>query len=594
MQEFKDNWLPSLKNSVPPEAFGYTVSMYSIALEGWRRGLTLKFINNNQRRSEIDYSLTYKGKEREFSVTRGDIVPRKAIKICVNKDLTKKALLDAGVPTPKGETFGEESSDESIIQYSKRLGYPVVLKPSDGTGGNGVIANIKNEEEFKEALSYVKYDLNYSKLIVEKHFTGEDYRLYVIDDKVIGGFKKIPANIIGDGKNSIRYLMKKKNQERNSTPALHKRIIKVDKELHSILRSKGYTLESIPRNGEQVFLKTKNNVSAGGDSVDVTDELTDEIKNIAIKASNAIPGLVQCGVDIMVNKEENTGVILEVNSRPHITAHLYPWKGKARDIPKAIIDYYFPETVTNNDDNQPKFYFDFKSVFDAFQSGYAKEITIPDIPSGTLTATRFIVSGNIKGVNYEKWVRKQARSLKLNGYIKHLENDKSVVVVAGSKKSIEKFRNFITKKSSKRAKVTNVVEKSRKSPVKVGFEILDDEPTKASVTKTNTVANKPVKNTVSNKNKVRPANEDNTPNVSVDGYFPVRMKNPSSKSKSKKKTSSVKKRYNGSDELKMTKIDLKKVKKERDFYKKRFEAIKKSRSWRITEPMRKFSTFIKR
>src|SRR5699024_10793388 len=321
---------------------------------------------------------------------------------------TKKYLRQNGVPTPKGNMFGATVTDEEIIQYSHTIGYPVVVKPSDGTGGNGVIANIKDENELKNALFYVRKTLGFSEVILESHFHGEDYRIYVIDNKVIGGLKKIPANVIGDGKSTIKDLIKKKNNARNNTPAFYKRRIKIDQELHNILKSKGYTLDSVPEKGTQVYLKTKNNISAGGDPVDVTDKLTAEIKDIAINASRAIPGLIQCGVDVMVNTNSNTGVVLEVNSRPHITAQLYPWHGKARDIPKAIIDYYFPETTSKNFDMFPRYYFDFKSVFENFQAGIIIEYVVPDVPKGDLQATRFIISGKLQGVNYEKWVQKQA------------------------------------------------------------------------------------------------------------------------------------------------------------------------------------------
>ncbi len=59
-----------------------------------------------------------------------------------------------------------------------------------------------------------------------------------------------------------------------------------------MLEKQGYTLKSIPSKDERIFLKSKNNVSSGGDSVDVTDELTDEIKLVAVNAAKAIPGLV--------------------------------------------------------------------------------------------------------------------------------------------------------------------------------------------------------------------------------------------------------------------------------------------------------------
>lgn len=559
METFKKTWLSNLKGSVPPEAYGYSVSMYSIALEGWRRGLTLKFINNNQRRSEVDYSLAYKGEERKFCVTKGDEVSSEAVRICKNKNLTKEYLLKAKVPTPNGDVFTKDVSEKEITDYANTLGYPLVIKPSDGTAGSGVIANIKNEIEFKEALSYVRYDLNYTKVIVEKFFSGEDYRLYVVGDRVIGGIKRIPANVVGDGLNTVQYLLDEKNKQRNSTPALHGRLIKIDKELHNVLESEGLTLKSVPKDGQQVFLKTKSNVSAGGDSIDITEELTDEIKTVAIQATNAIPELAQAGVDVIFDRELNTGVVLEINSRPHITAHLYPWEGQARDIPKAIIDYYFPETIGIKQGNSPQFFFDFKSVHDTFQAGTAKEFTIPNVPSGELSTTRFIVSGDIHGVNYEKWVRKQARDLHLNGFIKPLKNGTSSIVVGGPVDSVKKIQNVLNNRSSKRAKVDNVVQKSRKSPIKVGFEIQN------SFSKTDKTSRK--------QNEILP-----------DGYHPVRLRSRKSK-KRKTKTSRIKKDMS---------LENQSIRKERDYYKRKYYEIEKSRSWQVTKPVRKVSDLVRR
>src|SRR5699024_6669418 len=241
-----------------------------------------------------------------------------------------------------------------------------------------------------------------------------------------------------------------------------------------ILKSKGYTLDSVPEKGTQVYLKTKNNISAGGDPVDVTDKLTAEIKDIAINASRAIPGLIPCGVDIMVNTNSNTGVVLEENSRHHITAQLYPWHGTARDILNAIIDYYFPETTSKNFDVLPRYYFDFKSVFENFQAGIIKEYVVPDIPKGDLQATRFIISGKLQGVNYEKWIQKQARKLNIHGYVKSLNDGKISVIASGKQKAINQFRTILKKEAPKRVRVKDVIEKERKSPIKIGFEIIQE------------------------------------------------------------------------------------------------------------------------
>ncbi|TPE68179.1 acylphosphatase [Halalkalibacterium halodurans] len=550
MNQKKNNWLPHLEESIPEDAQGYTVSLYSVALEGWRRGMTLKFINENRRKSEIIFSLKWRDKEHRFSVSRGDLVPKEAIRICIDKPSTKKYLLDAGVPTPLGKAFEEDVADEEIVNYANSLGYPLVVKPSNGTGGGGVIANIKNEGEFREALAYVKYDLKYPELIVEKYFAGQDYRVYVIGDKVIGAIARIPPNVVGDGVNTIQQLLKVRQKERDKNPALFNRKIKIDKEMENMLQTQGYTLDSVPKKGERVFLKTKNNVSAGGDSIDATEDLTPEIKEIAINAAKAIPGLIQCGVDMMVDKERNKAVILEINSRPHITAHLFPMEGQARDIPKAIIDYYFPNTKSDYDKDQPLLNFDFKHVYETFQAGIAKEITIPNIPTGKMISRQFEINGDGLDLNFEKWVRKQSKDLKLSGFIERIGKEKSSVVVTGTEKAVQKIKDILLNVDSDNYVIIKIDEKEWNKPVKIGFEIKSDESRWSKINK-------------------------NEKGALQDGYYPVHLKQPATK------TTKVKKRN-------------KKQVKDDNYYKKKYYAVINSTSWKVTKPLRKMANLMKR
>lgn len=473
MKEDKIRWLPHLEGSVPESAKGYTMSLYSIALEGWRRGLTLKFINENRSKSEMLYELSSGKKRHRFVVSRGDLITRETMRICRNKMETKECLQKEKIPTPDGCMFDEKSTEIELINYTNKIGYPVVLKPTAGTGGRGVIANIRNEVELKSALQYVREELGYKNVIIEKYFIGEDYRVYVIDKKVVGITKRIPANVIGNGKFTIHELIKRKNKLRKESPILRSSLIKVDKELLQMLKHKNYNLDSKPVKEEQVFLKSKNNVSAGGDPIDITDEVSPEIKQIALDGVKSIPGLPHAGVDLMVNVADSSAVILEINTQASIRSHLYPMEGKARNIPKEIIDYYFPETKANY--NQPLIYFDFEPVWESFQKGLAKEYVLPNVPQGQIETVRFIVSGDVQRVNYGKWVRRQARDLNLHGYVKHLSSGQTSVIVYGEKTSIGKFRKILKTSSPKRATVLKVIEKERTSPVKVGFEIINKE-----------------------------------------------------------------------------------------------------------------------
>src|SRR5699024_592106 len=147
-------------------------------------------------------------------------------------------------------------------------GYPLVLKPTDANGGRGVFSNLKSESSLKDALHHVRTVLGYKEVIIEEYLPGVEYRIIVLEDKVVGALNRVPANVIGDGMSTIRELIRIKNKERKQNPHLKSRMIKIDDEVRELLYLHGYTLDTIPREGEVVTLRLTSNLSTGGDSVD--------------------------------------------------------------------------------------------------------------------------------------------------------------------------------------------------------------------------------------------------------------------------------------------------------------------------------------
>src|SRR5699024_12643687 len=90
-----------------------------------------------------------------------------------------------------------------------------------------------------------------------------------------------------------------KNLERRKNDRLNSCLIHIDVEILKFIEEKGYTLESIPPKGEYIPLREKTNVSTGGDPIDVTDKITDELKQLAIDAIQAVPDLDNAGVVII-------------------------------------------------------------------------------------------------------------------------------------------------------------------------------------------------------------------------------------------------------------------------------------------------------
>src|SRR5699024_6149989 len=110
-----------------------------------------------------------------------------------------------------------------------------------------------------ELVYHVRRELGYIEIIIEKYAPGEEFRICVIEDRVLGAMNRRPTNVTGDGVHNIRELIKLKNEIRMLNPHLTSRLIKIDRELQNVINRAGYTLESIPQKDKLVYLRDKSN-----------------------------------------------------------------------------------------------------------------------------------------------------------------------------------------------------------------------------------------------------------------------------------------------------------------------------------------------
>lgn len=266
-----------------------------------------------------------------------------AVDIACDKEETKRMLELASIPVASGGICVDEEDLEEVI---KKIGYPIVIKPLDGNHGKGASINVKKWEDAVTGLAYAK---NYSRrVIVEKFITGFDFRVLIIDHKLVAAAKREPAHVKGDGTQTIQQLIDETNQDPRRGYG-HENVltqIDVDRDTTDLLEKLGYTLETVPNRGEIVYLKSTANLSTGGTSVDVTDMMHPENIFLCERISRVI-GLDVCGIDIMAENltqplKENGGCILEVNAAPGFRMHLAPSEGLPRNVAAPVIDMLYP------------------------------------------------------------------------------------------------------------------------------------------------------------------------------------------------------------------------------------------------------------
>jgi len=288
---------------------------------------------------QLGYGVNQKRIQATVSSTTSSI----GVEVACDKEDTKHLLEQANIQVAKGDIVRSERGLESAVKY---VGYPLVIKPINGNHGRGITVNIKTWEEALEAYQAAK-QISRS-IIVERFIIGDDYRLLVINNRLVAAAKRTPAHVKGNGKDTIQALIDNVNADPRRGYG-HENVltmIKVNEMTENIISANGYTLDSVLNKDEILHLKDTANLSTGGTATDVTDMVHPENIFMAERISKVI-GLDICGIDVMTTDisrplRETEGAVLEVNAGPGFRMHLAPTEGMPRNVASEVIDMMYP------------------------------------------------------------------------------------------------------------------------------------------------------------------------------------------------------------------------------------------------------------
>ncbi|MFZ7109259.1 bifunctional glutamate--cysteine ligase GshA/glutathione synthetase GshB [Avibacterium avium] len=270
--------------------------------------------------------------------------------IMENKVVTKKVLHKAGFNVPQSMEF--TSAEQAVANYGLFEGRAVVIKPKSTNYGLGITIfqqGVSNREDFAKAIEIAFREDK--EVMVEDYLTGTEYRFFVLGDETLAVLLRVPANVVGDGKHSVVELVAAKNDhplrgDGSRTPL--KKIALGDIEKLQ-LKEQGLTVDSVPDAGRIVQLRANSNISTGGDSIDMTDEMHPSYKALAVGITKAM-GAAVCGVDLIIpdlHKPAEPSLqswgVIEANFNPMMMMHIFPYSGKSRRLTLDVIKMLFPE-----------------------------------------------------------------------------------------------------------------------------------------------------------------------------------------------------------------------------------------------------------
>ena len=331
----------------------YSLSAYSnmelstqaVIEDAIKSGLKVSIIDEN------DQFIRLESKEHVEYVKNGNMTSKDSYispLIMENKVVTKKVLAEKGFRVPKG--YEVSSIEEALQKFNYIKNKPIVIKPKSTNFGLGITIfknGISSLENYTKAIEFaLKEDKD---ILIEEFIEGTEYRFFVIEGKTEAVLLRVPVNVTGDGKHTIRELVEMKNANPLRGDAKKTPLKKIELgEIEQLqLSEQGLNFESILAENEVAYLRENSNISTGGDSIDMTDEVHESYKKLAVEIAEAMMAKV-CGVDLIIPNikdecsKDNYGVI-EANFNPMMMMHIYPHAGESRRLSLNVLRMLFPE-----------------------------------------------------------------------------------------------------------------------------------------------------------------------------------------------------------------------------------------------------------
>ena len=267
--------------------------------------------------------------------------PANAMIVATHRHTAKQLLAAAGIPVARGAKFTKWPDAKAAFEHSFAH-KSIVVKPEARSQGEAVeqFSIPPTEKQFDRAFHEAN---RHHGVLIEMMARGTTYHFTIIGQQVLSVLETAAANVVGDGRKAIKELIALKNGHRATS-----RQLQLDASARRQLKAQALTPETVLQRGQQVFLTTAAHPQTGGDLYDVTDEIDDSYKQLALKAAATLD-LPVAAVDIVIDnlyapydpEADGQANVISVNPVPDLAAPLHPDMGESRALAPALLNWLF-------------------------------------------------------------------------------------------------------------------------------------------------------------------------------------------------------------------------------------------------------------
>lgn len=302
-------------------------SIYTTTItdEARRRGIGIEVIDAH---TPI-FLLKHAGRSVRCYNALTDRVGAVTFHLAQDKRLANQFLARHNFPVPRQIQYDTRQAALDFLRQTKCI----VVKPCREWGGRGVSVAVRTPGELDRAVRRAR--VFSEDIVLEEYVRGIDFRVIVIEGKFVAAIERRPAVVIGNGRDTIRELIRRTNAEmRKIDPSCR---IPLDAETARNLRHLNFNFDTIPKARKRVQVRLTTNYHTGGMVLDVTDTVPRPLVKMALRVAE-LYGIPVMGVDFLAARSGAPCRVVELSPDLAIS----PPEGYR--VAVRFIDYLFPET----------------------------------------------------------------------------------------------------------------------------------------------------------------------------------------------------------------------------------------------------------
>ncbi len=312
------------------EEVGESLNPYAriIIREAQKRGIYVDVLD-----AEGGYlELSFGGRSIVCRESLSELTTAVAMSRCDDKATTHRVLRQAGLRVPDQIKVKDEEQALAFLQDHES----VVVKPARGEQGAGISVDVRDADALPEAIAEARALCE--TVILEEYLNGDDLRIIVIGEEVVAAAERRPAQVLGNGQDSVKTLIEKQSRRREAATGGESRI-SLDRETQRCVEEAGYSLNSVLPENVRLAVRKTANLHTGGTIHDVTAKLHPTLRKAAVDAARAL-GIPVTGLDLIVSATDGPDyAIIEANERPGLANH------EPQPTAERFIDLLFPQTA---------------------------------------------------------------------------------------------------------------------------------------------------------------------------------------------------------------------------------------------------------